>query len=308
MTCYEHVSSLNAWDDDTKVKFLYLALEGDAKKWYTTKILTGAPSTWEQWAALLKSCFSSRHAAEIAHLRLENRTQLPSESPEQYHYDVLQLCARLDPAMKEEERLRHLLRGLRADTLEKMILANPTSCAEFLQTLQRVNHAALMARAHLTPSNGYFSPTGPQPWPATFPGEPSGSAAVAAAAQPSLVSFPVREHQHAMSTCMADAHHCRQATSTGNMEMKAIAESIGSFADRLKAIEAQVCRPPAQWPLRTSRGDDGRPRCYYCHRLGHIARQCQRQYQDQQRDRQQRDEERHNGERRLDSGNGNGQA
>ncbi|CAN7979416.1 unnamed protein product [Ixodes persulcatus] len=40
LTCYEHVASLNAWDSETKVKCLYLALDGDARKWYTTQILT----------------------------------------------------------------------------------------------------------------------------------------------------------------------------------------------------------------------------------------------------------------------------
>ncbi|KAL1426853.1 hypothetical protein MTO96_017931 [Rhipicephalus appendiculatus] len=169
VTYYEHVSSFNAWDDNTKVKFLYLALDGDAKKWYTTKTLSSAPNTWEEWATLHKSCFTGHHASEVAHLRLENRVQLPSESPEHFHYDVLQLCTRVDAGMKEEDRISHLFRGLRAEALEKMILANPTSSAEFL----KINHAALMARAHLTPSNSYFPPTVLQPWSTTSPGDPN---------------------------------------------------------------------------------------------------------------------------------------
>ncbi|KAL1470114.1 hypothetical protein MTO96_040650 [Rhipicephalus appendiculatus] len=248
---------------------------------------------------LLKSSFTGRHAAEITRLRLENRVQLPSESPEQYYYDVLQLCARVDPAKKEEDRVRHLLRGLRADALEKMVLANPTSSGEFLQILQRINHAALMARAHLSPLNSYLPTNVTQPWSAAIPGE-------SITTQPSLVSAPVREQrQDAVQTCNSDTqHHRRDAVS--NLELKALTESIKSLADRLKAVEDEVCRPPAQWPPRTSRGGDGRPRCYYCHRLGHIARQCHRQYEDQQR--QRRDEQSGNGERHFDTGNGNGQA
>ncbi|KAH7939564.1 hypothetical protein HPB52_013797 [Rhipicephalus sanguineus] len=81
-----------------------------------------------------------------------NRTQLPSETPEQYYYDVVQLCARVNPSMTEDDRLRHLMRGLRPDVQEKMIIANPETCAAFLQILQRINQAALMSRA-----------SGPQP-------------------------------------------------------------------------------------------------------------------------------------------------
>ncbi|KAK8762137.1 hypothetical protein V5799_026595 [Amblyomma americanum] len=163
LTCYEHVASLNCWDSDPKVKFLYLALDGDAKKWYTTQLLTGAPSSWSDWAAKLKACFSSRHAAEIAYLRLQNRMQLPTESPEQYFYDVMQLCARVDPKMPEEDRLRHLLRGLQPATIEKMIISNPTTCADFLQILQRLSQATLMSLASRllpTPASTTYLPTG----------------------------------------------------------------------------------------------------------------------------------------------------
>lgn len=47
--------------------------------------------------------------------------------------------------MTEEDRLRHLLRGLCPSTMEKMIIANPSNCGEFLQTLQRIDQVALMA-------------------------------------------------------------------------------------------------------------------------------------------------------------------
>ncbi|KAH7971755.1 hypothetical protein HPB52_002504 [Rhipicephalus sanguineus] len=153
--------------------------------------------------------FTGSHAAEITRLRLENRVRLPSESPEPYYYDVLQLCARVDPAMKEEDRV-----------------------------------------------------------PVVSPAE---SIATATVTQPSLVSAPVREHQDAVPTCISVAQHHRR-DAAGNMKLKATAESINSLADRLKAVEDEVCRLPAQWPPRTSRGGSEHPRCYYCHRLGHIAR------------------------------------
>lgn len=300
ITCYEHVASLNSWDNDTKVKFLYLALDGDAKKWYTTKILTGAPNSWEEWAVLLKACFSSRHAAEIAHLRLQNRAQLPSESPEQYFYDVVQLCARLDPTMKEEDRLRHLLRGLRPETMEKMIIANPSNCGEFLQTLQRINQAALMARASCAPPS--FPLPAMQPWTPTIPGMPI---AAAATTQPSPVSHQTCDHPHVTAACAAGQHFQRQNANADNGALRAISESIEALTERIKAIEEQVRRPPVPWPPKASRGDDGRPQCQYCHRLGHVARQCSRRYRDEEQQRGRREPQ---GERGFDSGNRNGRA
>ncbi|KAH6931345.1 hypothetical protein HPB50_023910 [Hyalomma asiaticum] len=181
--------------------------------------MTGAPNTWDEWATSLKSSFTGHHAAEITRLKLENRVQVPSESPKQYYYDVLQLCARVDQDMKEKDRVRHLLRGLRADALEKMVLTNPTSTGQFSQTLPRINHAALMVHAHLTPSNSYLPTTSPQPWSAAIPGEPIATATVT---QPSLVNTPVQEHPDAVPTCISDAQHYRR-DAAGNLEMKAIA-------------------------------------------------------------------------------------
>ncbi|KAH7962797.1 hypothetical protein HPB52_018003 [Rhipicephalus sanguineus] len=200
---------------------------------------------------------------------------------------------------------------------EDMLLSevfNNSQLASSLEQLTGVARKTLRKRALVQPLQacttapaGYdiaagqpYLPTNvTQPWSAAIPGE-------SITTQPSLVSAPVREQrQDAVPTCISDAqHHRRDAAS--NLELKALTESIKSLADRLKSVEDEVCRPPAQWPPRTSRGGDGRPRCYYCHRLGHIARQCHRQYEDQQR--QRREEQSGNGERHFDSGNGNGQA
>lgn len=54
LTCYEHVASVSTWDGNAKVKFLNLALEGDAKKWSATQILTGTPIPWKHGLLELK--------------------------------------------------------------------------------------------------------------------------------------------------------------------------------------------------------------------------------------------------------------
>lgn len=72
--------------------------------------------------------------------------QLPFESPEQYYYDVLQLCAIVNSITTEEDRLRDLLRGLRSEVIEKVILAKPTTCADSLRTLQRLKQASMMSQ------------------------------------------------------------------------------------------------------------------------------------------------------------------
>lgn len=115
-------------------------------------------------SGLLRTSFTRRHSIEIAFLRLQNRTQLPSKTPEHYYYDVVQLSARLNPSMTGEDSLRQLLRGWRPGTQEKMIIAISESCAAFLQILQRINQAALMSRAPGPQRIGTYYSTGMQLW------------------------------------------------------------------------------------------------------------------------------------------------
>ncbi|KAG0419940.1 hypothetical protein HPB47_003779 [Ixodes persulcatus] len=86
------------------------------------------------------------------------RFQLSSEPPEQYFYDVLQLCSRVNENMTEEEKLRQLTRGLRPEVLERVVLTNPQTTAEFLTTLQRLTQASQMAQ-----HNMWTMPTHPLP-------------------------------------------------------------------------------------------------------------------------------------------------
>lgn len=81
MTGYDHVASLNVWEKEAKVKGLYLALDGGARKWYTRQLLTGAPATWDEWKTLLRRSFESRHVVEFSHVRLQNRDSCPLNRP-----------------------------------------------------------------------------------------------------------------------------------------------------------------------------------------------------------------------------------
>ncbi|KAH8023735.1 hypothetical protein HPB51_015533 [Rhipicephalus microplus] len=89
-----------------------------------------------------------------------------------------------------------------------------------------------MARAHLSPLNSYLPANVTQPWSAAIPGE-------SITTQPTLVSAPVREYQDAVPTCISDAQHHRR-DAAGNLELKALAESIKSLANRLKAVENET--------------------------------------------------------------------
>ncbi|KAH9367354.1 hypothetical protein HPB48_016460 [Haemaphysalis longicornis] len=101
--------------------------------------------------------------------------------------------------------------------------------------------------------------------------------------QPPSVSPVVFDRAHDAAACAAAGCVQGHGTPTPNNDVKAIADSIEALAERLKAIEDQLRHPPAPWPPRGSRYDDGRPWCNYCKRIGHVTRQCRNRDEEQQR-------------------------
>ncbi|EEC11869.1 hypothetical protein IscW_ISCW008861, partial [Ixodes scapularis] len=139
----ERAGDFNGWDGTCRKQYLCVALDGNARKWYSTTLRgTNAPTTWEAWKAALKETFGNRS------MRYQ-RFQLPSELSEQYFYDVLQLRARVNEAMTGEEKLQQLTRGLRPEMLKRVVLANPQTTADFLDTLQRLTQAIEMAKHNM---------------------------------------------------------------------------------------------------------------------------------------------------------------
>ncbi|KAL1468602.1 hypothetical protein MTO96_041384 [Rhipicephalus appendiculatus] len=175
-----------------------------------------------------------KNGGQLEEVYKKNRTQLPSETPEQYYYDVVQLCARVNPSMTEDDRLRHLTRGLRPEVQEKMVIANPETCAAFLQILQRINQAALMSRASGLQPIGTHYTAGMQSWMQNI-APPVGIAPAAATMQPAPTC---------VATCAAAELRCPRETASRERDLKAIADSIGLLSDRLKSIEDEMRRPP----------------------------------------------------------------
>lgn len=102
---YDRVSSANRWDDLSK---LYVAfyLTGVAKTWF---VPTNTP--------MVRSALTKK--------TLDTRKQQPGEYYTLYIEDVLALCRRVNTAMTESDRVRHILKGIGAITFNALAIKNP---------------------------------------------------------------------------------------------------------------------------------------------------------------------------------------
>ncbi|KAL3175692.1 hypothetical protein MRX96_000888 [Rhipicephalus microplus] len=67
------------------------------------------------------------YVREWAYIQLQGQQQL-GEAPQEYVSGILQLCARMNTKRPELEKHRHLLKGLRPETIEQVAITNPVAC------------------------------------------------------------------------------------------------------------------------------------------------------------------------------------
>ena len=123
---YEAAAGHNGWTDPHKVLMLESYLQGAAAKWWKVQkdIL---PVFWDDQGeqkglktALLKTYLTCEYAGDQRG-RLMNRRFIDGEPIQTYIYDVLDLCAQVNPDMTAEEKIAHLDNGLSSEVKSYML-------------------------------------------------------------------------------------------------------------------------------------------------------------------------------------------
>ncbi|KAM7312433.1 uncharacterized protein ISCGN_009338 [Ixodes scapularis] len=108
---YDRVSQHNRWDDMIKLANVVFFLKDTALQRFDnheTEI-----NSWDGFKAAFADVFDTpERRRQHAKDKLSKRYQAASESPTSYIEDVLRLCSRVNAAMPEDEKIRHLFKGL----------------------------------------------------------------------------------------------------------------------------------------------------------------------------------------------------
>jgi hypothetical protein len=138
-------------DNNDRRRFLPMYFGEDVKKWYRSE---DQNSEYDEFKKQFISTFtSSTHKLKIS-TKLMNRRQGNNESVQSYYYDILALCARLNPEMQEEEKILYLLRGLRPSMQQHVIMSDPKKCKDLFEQAKRAEAAAsiIQPSTTITPS------------------------------------------------------------------------------------------------------------------------------------------------------------
>ena len=95
-------------------------------------------NSWDGFKTAFADAFGQpEHRKEKARDQLQHRYQSTAESSTAYIEDVLRLCRRVDPEMNEDDKIRHLFKGLSQELLSIVAPKSPPTVAQLVSECRK---------------------------------------------------------------------------------------------------------------------------------------------------------------------------
>lgn len=135
LTSFERVSAHNKWDDATKLRSVLFYLTHVANLWFRNH-----ESDFANWTAFKTSfaeVFGRPAVRKLrAEQRLRGRAQQQGENFTSYIEDVIDLCKRVNPSMIEQDRIKHIMKGIDDDAFQMLLAKDPRTVSELVTLCQ----------------------------------------------------------------------------------------------------------------------------------------------------------------------------
>ncbi|GFV35103.1 retrotrans_gag domain-containing protein [Trichonephila clavipes] len=129
---YDRVANFNKWDDMMCLANVYFFLDGTARQWYVNN--EDALDSWEAFKNGLSGLFCDcQKYTRRAEEQLKCRAQRSGESTQSYIQSVLGLCQEVNPLMREDEKVSHLMKGVAEDIYQALLTREINDTASFIK-------------------------------------------------------------------------------------------------------------------------------------------------------------------------------
>ena len=295
LSIFERVSALNKWTDADKLTRVSFYLAGVASLWFRNH--EGDVQTWPQFKTSITAVFDRPAVRKLrAEQRLRARAQDTGETFTSYIEEVVDLCRRVDAAMTESEKIKHIMKGIDDDAFQMLLAKNPTTVNDVISLCQSYDELrkqrALTRRppAHDLASLSSLTNGHDQ---ASLIAEIKAFVREEVARQLSLVPF-TQEPTTTLPPSLRGVIQgevaealpaAREQSLVAAPLTYAAATAMSSRKARVPPFQHPVSYPPppVRWasnatanPWRTL---DNRPICFACRYPGHVARYCRRRVQ-----------------------------
>lgn len=161
LSSYERVSAHNKWDDAAKLHNVNFYLTHVAEVWYNNNARTF--ETWGDFKTRFSGAFGRPAVRKLrADQRLRGRAQTPGESFTSYIEDVVDLCRRVDEAMPEQDKVKHILKGIDDAAFQMLVAKDPKTVTEVVnlcQSFDELRRQRALVRHSLEPKDDLSSLT-----------------------------------------------------------------------------------------------------------------------------------------------------
>ena len=134
---YDQIAKASGWPDSYAHLCFPVYLRGNAERWYDN-LPDEVSNDWHK----LRTAFVTEYRAfaNTMQLRQElmNRKQLKAESASEFGAVIEELCRKVDPAMKEDEKMSYFLSNLRKDFKALVAAAEFSTLRQAIQRAQRI--------------------------------------------------------------------------------------------------------------------------------------------------------------------------
>ena len=146
---FTYISKCNNWDNTMQLRRLPIHLKETAELWFRNFSENNSDDSPDITAVFdgLRTAFRPMNFRSINQSALISRVQRLQEPVNSYHYDMLRLCRKINPNMSEEDKLTHVMRGLKSGLLEKVLVLEPKDCQDLLNKLRSIEEAEFLSNA-----------------------------------------------------------------------------------------------------------------------------------------------------------------
>lgn len=135
LSTYERVSAHNKWDDPAKLSNVEFYLTQLAQTWFLNNARDF--KIWGDFKTRFLQAFGSPAVRRLqAEQRLRGRAQTQGENFISYIEEVVDLCRRVDVAMSEADRVKHILKGIDDDAFTMLLAKDPKTVTEVVSLCQ----------------------------------------------------------------------------------------------------------------------------------------------------------------------------
>ena len=263
---FSYIAECNNWNKNLQKRRLPIYFKDTAELWYRDFASSkddpaGSEQSLDEILEGLRNAFRYKNYRSMNQSALITRMQGLDEPAATYYYDMMRLCRRQNPSMKEEEKLTHIMRGLKSGVLEKVLVLEPKDCTDLLNKLRSIEEAGLLSNQR--PGYNLL-----------------------------LLQDKAIAKGKAIATEASRTHRRLEAIAKDKESQsdKAVTDKIDELCELVKKLvitkdnhssnyQGNSSRFPQRGNPRYTRTIDGRPICSYCHVPGHVYNSCRkRQY------------------------------